>query len=91
MSYLIKPTTRFKKDVRLAKRRGYDLEKLTGIITRLASGEQLDPENYGHPLEGEYAGNRECHIEPGWLLIYEQDDANQTLFLVRTGTHSDLF
>jgi mRNA interferase YafQ len=31
----------------------------------------------------------ECHIEPDWLLIW--DDAEDAIILVRTGTHADLF
>ena len=35
------------------------------------------------------AGKKECHILPDWLLIY-QINGNE-LYLVRTGTHADLF
>lgn len=36
-----------------------------------------------------YAGYRECHITPDWLLIYEIDEND--LYLERTGTHPDVF
>lgn len=44
-----------------------------------------------HELIGEWAGNRECHIQPDWLLIYRIDDDVLVLTLSRTGGHSDLF
>ncbi|HQE96430.1 MAG TPA: type II toxin-antitoxin system YafQ family toxin [Candidatus Marinimicrobia bacterium] len=30
-----------------------------------------------------------CHRKPDWLLIWKQDQDN--LYLIRTGTHSDLY
>lgn len=89
--YAIKPTSRFQKDLKLAKKRGYDLELLTNILKRLAAGEELPAKNRDHPLIGNYAGCRECHISPDWLLIYEIEDSELILYLTRTGTHSDLF
>lgn len=89
--YTVKPTTRFQKDVNLAARRGYQIDLLTAVIKKLSVGETL-AENYrDHPLKGKYAGCRECHITPDWLLIYEIADDELILYLTRTGTHSDLF
>lgn len=53
--------------------------------------EELPPTYLDHPLRGEYARCRDCHIEPDWILIYmiEEDGAHVTF--LRTGTHSDLF
>jgi mRNA interferase YafQ len=91
MMYTIKPTTRFQKDVKRAKKRGYDLSLLTAILKLLAAGQPL-PERYrDHALTGDYTGCRECHITPDWLLIYEIDGGNLILYLTRTGSHSDLF
>ena len=57
----------------------------------LAKGETL-PESYkDHKLIGNYAGKRELHISPDWLLIYDKKDIIKLITLVRTGTHSDLF
>lgn len=89
--YAIKPTSRFQKDLKLAQKRGYNLELLTEIIRKLASGEELPAKNRDHALIGNYTGCRECHISPDWLLIYEIDDGALILYLTRTGTHSDLF
>ena len=91
MSYLIKPSTRFQKDVKLMQKRGYDMSLLTAVIKKLAAGEILPPKNRDHALTGNFSGCRECHISPDWLLIYEIDGGALILYLTRTGTHSDLF
>jgi mRNA interferase YafQ len=79
----------FRRDVRLAQKRGKNMAKLRAIILLLVKGELLPTRYRDHALVGEWSHHRECHIEPDWLLIYkvEGDD----LYLVRTGTHSDLF
>lgn len=82
-------STRFARDVRLAKRRGKDLAKLWAIVRQLEAGENLDRRNYPHRLSGNWSGHWECHIEPDWLLIWT--DVEGYLVLERTGTHSDLF
>ena len=87
--YKIRPTARFERDLKRVKRRGFDISLLTDIIRKLAAGETLPEKNRDHRLAGDYAGCRECHITPDWLLIYEID--GNDLYLERTGTHSDLF
>lgn len=89
--YNIRPTTKFQRDLRQAKKRGYDIALLTEIIKKLAAGEKLPPKNKDHSLDGDYVGCRECYITPDWLLIYEVDGNELILYLTRTGTHSDLF
>lgn len=91
MRYNIRPTTRFQKDLKRVQKRGYNLSLLTTIIKQLAEGEALPEKNKDHSLSGDYAGCRECHIAPDWLLIYEVADDELILYLTRTGTHSDLF
>lgn len=81
----------FKKDLKAISKRGYDLEKLSIIVDKLANLEPLPEKNRDHNLTGEYAGFRECHIQPDWLLIYRVYNSELILFLSRTGTHSDLF
>ena len=89
--YTVKFTTRFKKDYQLAMKRGIKLALLEAVITELANGVPL-PEKYSdHALSGNWAGHRECHILPDWLLIYRVDGDVLVLTLTRTGTHSDLF
>lgn len=89
--YEIRPTTKFQKDLKRAKKRGFDLSLLTEILKKLAGGETLPVKNKDHALSGNYAGCRECHIAPDWLLIYEVDGNSLILYLIRTGAHSDLF
>ena len=89
--YENKNTTQFKKDYKLAKRRGLDINLLKGIITKLANGEVLAPKHKDHPRSGDWVGHRECHIQPDWLLVYRYDNDVLVLTLSRTGTHSDLF
>lgn len=91
MSYTVKPTSRFTKDLKRVHRRGYDIALITAVIKLLAAGEQLPAQYKDHALTGNFAGCRECHITPDWLLVYEIDQTAVILYLTRTGTHSDLF
>ncbi len=87
----IKYESTFKKDFKRIIRRGYDARLLERVIQILADGDPL-PEKYkDHRLVGDYAGCRECHITPDWLLVYKIDNEELILYLTRTGTHSDLF
>ena len=91
LKYKIKFTSRFKKDLKQAKKQGKDIEKLFEIIENIAKDETLDERYKDHALTGNYKGARECHIEPDFLLIYEKIEDVLVLSLVRTGSHSDLF
>jgi len=84
-------TKQFKKDYKLAVKRKLDIPLLDDIIRTLSRGEILPEENKDHSLSGDWAGHRECHILPDWLLIYRIEDNTLVLTLTRTGTHSDLF
>ena len=82
---------KFLKDLKLAKRRGFNMEELRAVTDLLQEGKTL-PEKYrDHSLSGNYKGYRECHINPDWLLIYKRKEAIMVVSLYRTGTHSDLF
>lgn len=87
----IVPSNQFKKDLKLAKKRGCKLERLRDVVTMLACEQKLDEKYRDHGLTGNYSGFRECHVEPDWLLIYRISQDALVLFLFRTGTHSDLF
>ena len=90
VKYTVKPTSQFKKDFKLAIKRGLKIGLLEEVVALLAMGEAL-PEKYSdHALSGNWRGHRECHIQPDWLLIYRYDDDVLVLTLTRTGTHSDL-
>ena len=91
MTYNLRPTTQFKKDLKLCKKRGYDIDLLTEVLKLLENGNQLPEKYFDHPLSGIFKNCRECHILSDWLLIYEYSDNNLIIYLTRTGTHSDLF
>lgn len=80
---------RFKKDVKLAEKRGKDLTKSKNVLLLLLDGAALSPDHRDHPLKGEWRGFRVLHIEPDWLLIYRIE--GEELQLARTGSHADLF
>ena len=89
--YIVKPTTQFKKDFKLAMKRSMKIELLEEVIAMLAMGETLPDKHKDPALTGNWVGHRECHILPDWLLIYRIEDEVLVLTLARTGTHSDLF
>lgn len=91
--YEIVLTSAFKKELKIIKKQRKNLQKLTNIVNKLANGEKLDIKNRDHLLVTNFRFNncRECHIEPDWLLIYKKDDINLILYLIETGSHSDLF
>ena len=89
--YIVKPTTQFKKDFKLAMKRSMKIELLEEMIAMLAMGETLPDKHKDHDFTGNWVGHRECHILPDWLLIYRIEDEVLVLTLARTGTHSDLF
>jgi len=80
---------KFEKDLVRLKKRGKNLTKLETLVEKLRLDTPLEYKNRPHLLSGDWAGFWECHIEPDWLLIYRME--YNTLILVRTGTHSDLF
>ena len=87
----IVPSNQFKKDLKLAKKRGLKIEKLREVINALSEQKKLDDKYRDHGLSGDYKGFRECHVEPDWLLIYRINEDVLELYLFRTGSHSDLF
>lgn len=89
--YIVKTTTQFKKDYKLAVKRGLKIGLLKDIVATLAMGKTLPEKNKDHALTGNWVGHRECHILPDWLLIYRIEDDVLVLTLTRTGSHSDLF
>ena len=78
-----------KKDIELMSKRGADLNKLAGVVRLLAQEILLPALFRDHPLKGKWAGFRECHLSPDWIMIYRK--TSDMLILERTGTHSDLF
>jgi len=89
--YDIIPTSRFKKDLDRVVKRNLDTAELNAVVTKLAKGETLEEKYHDHSLSGKYAGYRDCHIQPNWILVYRIVEQELVLLLYRTGTHSDLF
>ena len=83
--------TQFKKDYKRCQKRGYTMQKLIDVMADLENEVPLAPQLREHPLQGEYAGSLECHLESDWLFIYVIDDEAKEVYFARTGTHSDLF
>ncbi len=91
MNYEIKFTTQFKKDLKLAKKQGKNIDELFSVVEKLANDIPLEAKYRDHSLTGNYASYRECHIEPDWLLIYRKETEILVLLLYRAGSHSELF
>lgn len=83
----------FKKDYKLAIKRGCDIQELMEVVSLLAAEKPLPPKYRDHALGNsrEYQNVRECHIRPDWLLIYKIVADRLLLKLIRTGSHSDLY
>ena len=92
MKYTVETTKRFDKAFALCRKRGYKMENLRKVIELLEENGSLPSKYKPHKLLG-FKGNRtwECHIEPNWLLVWEQNDMRLTLLMLDTGTHADLF
>lgn len=94
MPRALKETGQFKKDKKRIKGSGrYDWNKMRSVVKEIMNDRPLDARHRDHELSGNYAGVRECHIEPDWLLIYDKEGDVKTgaLKLIRTGSHSELF
>lgn len=91
MKYRLQVTGEFKQDLKRCKKRGLPLDELWTVIGRLLNGETLEAKYRVHILHGNRRGQRECHIHPDWLLIWEQRDQELILIMLNTGSHSDLF
>ncbi len=91
MKYSIATTNRFNKSFKRCLKRGLNVDKFKDVVVLLENTGTLPSRYRPHKLVGDYAGLWECHIEPDWLLVWEQNDTTLTLLFIDTGTHSDLF
>lgn len=93
MKYDIVLTSVFKKELKIIKKRNKDITKLTKVVNALTNDEQLEEKYKDHQLtnSSRFKNCRECHIEPDWLLVYKKNETELILFLIETGSHSDLF
>lgn len=91
MSYAVERTNKFKKSLKKCIKRGLDVHMISDVINTLAATGTLPAKYKPHKLTGDYKGLWECHIEPDWLMVWDQNDKELILLLIDTGTHSDLF
>ena len=84
-------TNRFKKDTKLLQKRGFSVEILKRAIISLEEHGCLEQTFRPHKLSGIYSGYWEAHLRPDWLIIWKSLEERKEIWLVRTGTHSDLF
>lgn len=91
MKYSVETTRHFDKALKKCIKRGLDMSKFKKVVSILSSDGHLPPQYRPHKLTGTYSGAWECHIEPDWLLVWEQNDTELTLLMIDTGSHSDLF
>ena len=92
MMYKIKFTSQFKKSLKRCQKRGLDMSKIPVVVDLLASTGSLPKEYRPHKLVNIPGNNTwECHIQPDWLLVWEQYDSELILIMINTGSHSDLF
>lgn len=84
-------TNQFKKDYKLAQKRGYDLSEFQEIVDKLRNREPLDPKYKDHPLSNNWKNHRDFHLHPDIVVIYCIKNNNLILEMVRMGSHSDLF
>ena len=81
----------YRKDYVKVLKQGRNIDKLNYVINKLVNNEKLEEKYRDHRLIGKYLGCCECHIEPDWILIYRLESERIVLYLLRTGSHSDLF
>ena len=89
--YSVDYTNRFKKDLKRCVKRGLDICKIIEAVKLLEANGQLPAKYKPHKLVGDRQGQWECHIQPDWLMVWEQNDMELTLLFLQTGTHADLF
>ena len=89
--YEIEYTNKIEKDIKLALKRGLNIERFKEVVILLETSGKLPAKYKPHTLKGDKKGFWECHIQPDWLLIWDQNDTIRLITLQRTGTHSDLF
>ena len=89
MTLEFRTTGRFGNEFSIAMKRGKDVSKLQAVMRAMVQEVPLDPRLRDHALKGEFAGRRECHVEPDWLLIYKREPG--VVIFERTGTHADRF
>jgi mRNA interferase YafQ len=79
----------YEKWIKRLKKKHYNMELLKEVVKLLLEGIQLPTKYHDHALSGNLQGNRECHIEANWLLMYKSTDTE--IILIKTGSHDDFY
>ena len=90
MKYNVVISNQFKKDFKRCIKRGLNMRLITDAMDLLAETGTLPFKYHPHKLSGDKQGIWECHIQPDWLMTWEQNNDQLTLLFLQTGTHSDL-
>lgn len=91
MMYSISYSNRFNKDLKRCQKRGLDIQLIRSVVELLAANGSLPQQYRPHKLVNQKVETWECHIQPDWLMTWQQNDTELTLLFLQTGTHSDLF
>ena len=91
MIYEVYYSGSFKHDIKRCQKRGLDLSLLQVVVDILRTTGSLPAKYRPHRLSAQYAGYWEAHIQPDWLIVWEQNDTRLYLLFTKTGTHSDIF
>jgi len=96
MAYTVRISNRFKKDFKRCMKRGLDMKLITDAMDLLEATGTLPAEYKPHQLKGDHKGQWECHIEPNWLMTWEQTTMNLRSFssrqaLMQTSSAGNIF
>ena len=91
MKYQVLTSNRFKKDLKRCVKRGLNMRLIYEAIHILEENGALPMQYHPHKLSGDQCGVWECHIQPDWIMTWEQNNEQLTLLFLQTGTHSDIF
>ncbi|MBI3816479.1 type II toxin-antitoxin system YafQ family toxin [Candidatus Peregrinibacteria bacterium] len=87
-------TKRFRRNYLKMQRSGRKMQKVVALMDMLIDGKPLPMEYKDHPLQGDWAGMRDCHIEGDWILLYElgrATDGHEIITFHATDNHENLF
>ena len=83
-------STKARKDLKRYRNQPERMRRLFAVIDVLLKDERLPEAFKMHGLSGRYTGCLECHVENDFLLIW-RDEEETCLYVLRVGTHSELF
>ena len=88
----VKLSRQYPRDVQRLRESGRDTAELARLVGLLVQERPLPPIYKDHQLKGDLHNWRDAHVPDGkddWVLIYRV--SGQRLYLMRTGTHAEVF